>query len=304
MPHRAKVPLLLALNGLVIASHTILAKQAHGSGVAPIVYALASAAGAAVFLFAFRLMQGSRGITRSEVVYGLVAGLVSIALPQVLIYSASAFVSAGIASLAYAFPTPLTYLLAAFFGIERMTLGRTVGVGIAFAGATALAVTRSANLSGDGLWVLLAMLAPLFIAAGNIYRTRFWPQGSRPLDLAFAMSLAAAIWLTAAVSATGLQSFAGIEPQGFAYLAAAAVVAAFGNVIYFELQRAGGIVSFSQIGYVGAVLGLLGSTLLLGERFSAPTWVAAFVIGFGVLVSEALKPRGPAPSSSPAKRPS
>lgn len=298
MSPKAKVALLLTLNGLVLASHTILARQAHGAGVAPMVYALASAGGAALFLFAYRLLSGSRGLVRGELVYGAVAGLVSIAVPQVLIYSASAFVSAGIASLAYAFPTPLTYLLAALVGLERMTLGRTIGVGIAFAGAIALAATRSADLSGDGFWIVLAMLAPIAIAAGNIYRARFWPEGSRPLDLAFAISLAASVWLAVALFTLGNPSFVDIAPQGYLYLAAASALAAFGNVIYFELQRSGGIVSFSQIGYVGAVFGLAGGAAILGERYAPATWAAAFVIGCGVVFSEVMKRRSP-----PAPRP-
>ncbi|HEY8382574.1 MAG TPA: DMT family transporter [Microvirga sp.] len=287
-----KVTALLLANGFVLATHTLLARQAHAFGVAPILYALASAAGAAAFLLVFRTArQGWAPLRRAELIYAAIAGLVSIALPQTLIYSASAYVSAGIASLAYAFPTPLTYLLAALVGLERMSAGRTLGVGIAFAGAVFLAVSRSTNLAGDGIWVLLAMLAPLSIAAGNIYRARFWPEGSNPLDLALAMSGMGALWLLAALLATGSAPAGGLSGAGLAILCAASAVAAVGNVIYFELQRSGGIVSFSQIGYVGAVLGLVGGSLLLGERYALATWIAAAVIALGVAVSEILKPR-------------
>jgi drug/metabolite transporter (DMT)-like permease len=175
-----------------------------------------------------------------------------------------------------------------------MSAGRTLGVGIAFSGAAALAVTRSAGLSGETFWIVLAMLAPLSIAAGNIYRARFWPDGSRPLDLAFAMTASAGLWLSAALALGGGVSLSAVAPAGFGYLAMAAAVAAFGNVIYFELQRSGGIVSFSQIGYVGAVLGLAGGALLLGERYSGTTWVAALVIALGVVVAEAFKRRNAA----------
>ena len=292
-----KVLILLLLNGLVLATHTLLSRQASGAGVAPLVYAFASAAGAAAFLAAYRgLRPTCSPLNGAVALYGAIAGFISIALPQVLIYSASAYVSAGIASLAYAFPTPLTYVLAALFGIERASLGRTLGVGIAFAGAIGLAISRSAGIGGDGMWVVLAMLAPIAIASGNIYRSRYWPQGSQPLDLAFAMSAAAALWLGLALAVTALAGGAlpAIQPAGYLYLVASMVIAAFGNVIYFELQRSGGIVSFSQIGYVGAVLGLLGGALLLGERYAAATWIAALVIAAGVAVSEVMKRRAAA----------
>jgi drug/metabolite transporter (DMT)-like permease len=292
-----KVLILLLLNGLVLATHTLLSRQASGAGVAPLVYAFASAAGAAAFLGVYRgLRPTGSPLNRAVALYGAIAGFISIALPQVLIYSASAYVSAGIASLAYAFPTPLTYVLAALFGIERASLGRTLGVGIAFAGAIGLAISRSAGIGGDGMWVVLAMLAPIAIASGNIYRSRYWPKGSQPLDLAFAMSAAAALWLGLALAVTALAGGAlpAIQPAGYLYLVASMVIAAFGNVIYFELQRSGGIVSFSQIGYVGAVLGLLGGALLLGERYAAATWIAALVIAAGVAVSEVMKRRAAA----------
>jgi hypothetical protein len=42
------------LNGFVLATHTMLARQAGQGGASPILYALASAAGAAAFLALFR----------------------------------------------------------------------------------------------------------------------------------------------------------------------------------------------------------------------------------------------------------
>jgi drug/metabolite transporter (DMT)-like permease len=200
--------------------------------------------------------------------------------------------------LAYAFPTPLSYVLAVVVGLERMSMARSLGVAIAFAGAVGLAASRSTALTGDAAWIGLAMLAPIAIAAGNIYRARFWPEGSTPRDLAFAMSGGGALWL-GAVALFDPAAPTRIAPGGYGYLLAAAALASFGNVIYFELQRRGGIVSFSQIGYVGAVLGLIGGTLVLDERYASRTWAAALVVAAGVAVSEFVKRRDAARSTSP-----
>ena len=62
-------------------------------------------------------------------------------------------------------------------------------------------------------------------------------------------------------------------------------------MIYFELQRVGGIVSFSQMGYAGAVLGLFGGFLILGESYPIAMWIAAAVIALGIAVSETFRPR-------------
>jgi drug/metabolite transporter (DMT)-like permease len=287
-----KSVLLLLLNGAWIAAHTLLAKQASGSSVSPILYALASAGGATVLLACVRAFgRAGRPFGVPVIAYGIIAGLISGAIPQTLIYSASAYVSAGVASLAYAFPTPLTFVLAALVGLERASVGRAVGIAIAFGGALLLAVSRSGTVSGDGLWILLAMLAPFSIAVGNIYRTRYWPEGATPFDLAVVTSAGNALWLGLALAATGGVSAEAFAPPGLVYLGAAALIATFGNVIYFELQKTGGIVSFSQIGYAGAVLGLLGGWLILDERYGVLTWLSALIIALGIFVSEAMKRR-------------
>jgi hypothetical protein len=65
---------------------------------------------------------------------------------------------------------------------------------------------------------------------------------------------------------------------------------AFGNVIYFELQRRGGIVSFSQIGYGGPSLVLSAAPSSSGND-AAGTWAAALVIALGVAAAEIAKRR-------------
>ena len=58
MAERSKVAGLLALNGIILATHMILARRAHGAGVDPIVYALAGAAGAERSPAGIRLIEG------------------------------------------------------------------------------------------------------------------------------------------------------------------------------------------------------------------------------------------------------
>ncbi|HEX8666207.1 MAG TPA: hypothetical protein VF744_19500 [Beijerinckiaceae bacterium] len=286
-----RTAVLLVLNGLVLACHTMLARRAGQGGAPPVLYALASAAGAAAFLAAFRALRQPGPLGAAVWRFGVIAGLVSIAVPQVLIYAASAYVSAGVASLAYAFPTPLTYVLACLFGLERASAGRTAGIAVAFAGALMLAFSRS-PVSGEGVWIVLAMLAPIAIAGGNIYRATFWPAGSTPLDLALVMSAGAAAWLGLGwLAGGGPSQLAAVTPSGWLVLAAAPALAAFGNLIYFELQKTGGIVSFSQIGYAGAVLGLFGGTVVLGESYPPWVWAAAAVIALGIAISEAFRAR-------------
>jgi drug/metabolite transporter (DMT)-like permease len=52
--------------------------------------------------------------------------------------------------------------------------------------------------------------------------------------------------------------------------------------LFFRLQRVGGPVFLSQIGYVAAAVGLVSGTVLLGERYTAATWTGGLVAVAGV----------------------
>ena len=71
---------------------------------------------------------------------------------------------------------------------------------------------------------------------------------------------------------------------------------------YFALQRAGGPVLLSQIGYVAAAVGLATGTLFLGESYGALTWAGAGIIaiGIGLTVRAQMKPAPVAKPASPA----
>jgi drug/metabolite transporter (DMT)-like permease len=66
-----------------------------------------------------------------------------------------------------------------------------------------------------------------------------------------------------------------------AQVASASAMFAF----FFRLQAVGGPVYLSQIGYVGAAIGLVSGTLFLGERYQLLTWMGAAIITAGVLMT-------------------
>ena len=56
-------------------------------------------------------------------------------------------------------------------------------------------------------------------------------------------------------------------------------------VFFFRLQAVGGPVYLSQIGYVGAAVGLISGTLVLGERYQLLTWLGAAIITIGIVMT-------------------
>ena len=54
---------------------------------------------------------------------------------------------------------------------------------------------------------------------------------------------------------------------------------------FFRLQAVGGPVYLSQIGYVGAAVGLLSGLIFLGESYQALTWIGGLIIVLGVTMT-------------------
>jgi drug/metabolite transporter (DMT)-like permease len=70
------------------------------------------------------------------------------------------------------------------------------------------------------------------------------------------------------------------------FLVAAQVAAsALMFFFFFRLQSVGGPVYLSQIGYVGAAVGLISGVLFLGESYGLVTWLGAAVITVGIVMT-------------------
>ena len=149
-----------------------------------------------------------------------------------------------------------------------------------------VAVTRGeAGQPAELFWVIIGLLIPVSLASGNIYRTFDWPADTGPIELAVGSHLAAAAMLLAGLlSLEGIGSFAHLSGMPLLVLAQIASASAM-FVFFFRLQEVGGPVYLSQIGYVGAAVGLIAGTLVLGERYQLLTWIGAVIITAGVLMT-------------------
>jgi drug/metabolite transporter (DMT)-like permease len=135
----------------------------------------------------------------------------------------------------------------------------------------------------------------MLVAAGNVYRTLDWPEGADPLTLAVGSNAAAAVMLLAiGLAGEGVTAFTslGLSP-GVVLVQVLSSAGMF--ALFFRLQRVGGPVFLSQIGYVGAAVGLVSGSLVLGERYPATTWGGALIVAVGIALmtrSQAAAERG------------
>jgi drug/metabolite transporter (DMT)-like permease len=277
--------LLLAV-GALLGLSVVLARQSARMGTPPVVFLAWSASGAAVLLVAqLTWARAWPRLTARVAEYFGVAAFVSFAAPMLLLFAATPSVGAGFASLGLAFPPLLTYIGACALGIERFVARRFIGVLLALLGVATLAWFKL-RVPDAAAWAVAAtLLAPVFLAIGNLYRSLRWPQGAAPEQLAPGMLVAAAVMV-------GLGAFAwqgSLWPHGastawWALAGVQALAFAWQYRLFFRLQKVGGPVLLSLIGSVSALTAVPISVALLGEDWPQGLAAAAVLIAAGMVL--------------------
>lgn len=283
----ASAPFLLIATGTLLGLILPLGKIAAQAGIPPAIWTFLFSASAGLILFAVLLMQ-KRNICFSggRLRYYICTAFISYALPNLLILSAIPRLGAGFTGIMYTLSPVITLVLSMGFGLRRPNALGIGGIAAGFVGAVMVSMTRGeVGKPADSLWIAAALLIPVLLAIGNVYRTLDWPKNADPTELAAGSHLASALMLF-----TGILLFTGqfpIETLAFAPWAALAqsIAAAGMFALFFRLQAVGGPVYLSQIGYVAAALGLISGTLFLGEHYPPLTWLGAAVIAVGVAMT-------------------
>jgi drug/metabolite transporter (DMT)-like permease len=251
------------------------------------VWAFVISAGAGSVLLAALLAGGGRiAATSAKLRYFTIAAAISYAVPNLLLFSAIPHLGAGYTGIMFTLSPVVTLVLSLLFGVRKPNALGMAGIAVGFAGAVLVAVTRGeAGRPAELFWVGVGLLLPVSLALGNIYRTWDWPEGAGTLELAAGSHLAAAVLLAGGILLSGAAGSFSLLPSMPLLVAAQVASASLMFVFFFQLQKVGGPVYLSQIGYVGAAVGLLAGTLVLGERYGLLTWAGALVIAAGVAMT-------------------
>ncbi len=280
---RAQALVYLLITGTMLGTSTVLAKLAAQAGLAPSGFLTWSLATAAVLL---GLIATARRIPlradQGRLPYYLIAGLVTIAAPYLIIFTATPVVGAGFVSLSIAFPPLLTYLGALLVRIERFDMLRACGVALALLGAVWLALGKLDEPSVSLGWIGLTLLIPVFLASGNIYRSLHWPKGARPEELAPGMLAAAALLLLILALATGQPLAMPLNGTAIMLLTAQTLTFTLQFLVFFMLQRTGGPVILSLLGAVAALVTVPLSVLVLAEDLPKGLLLGGLLIGAGI----------------------
>lgn len=276
---------LLLWCGILLGVSFPLGKVAAAAGISPVMWSLLVSTGASVSLLPMLLAKGLLVRPRGKMLrYVLISGLGSFAAINLMIFGLVPKVGAGQVGMMFALSPVATLALSLVFGMKAPSALGIAGIGVGLVGALMVAFGRG-GVDGTLVWSLVALSIPMVLAAGNVYRTLDWPEGAQPMALAFWAHLVALVTLLA------VQVFVegGVPVAQFAKVPEAALVqlvaAALTFPAYFRLQKIGGPVLLSQIGYVAAALGLVSAVVFLGERYGAVSWIGAGVTAVGIALT-------------------
>ena len=278
---------LLLGAGTALGLNFPLGKLAMAAGINPALWAAMISAGAGLAMaIVAALAERGRPPGAPVLRYAILSGFFSYVMPNFLTFSAIPKIGSGLAAIMYALSPVVTALLSILLRVRPPSVLGGVGIAFGLAGAVIIIVYRNGDFSPESLlWLLAALLVPVFLGVGNIYRTLAWPEGASPRRLAAMTNLAAVPPLLALALATG----GGID---LAPLAAAPGLAALQIAVsttmflmLFQLQQSGGPTYLSQIGYVAAAVGVVIGVAWLGESYPVGVWVGAGVIALGIALS-------------------
>ncbi|MGP9766525.1 DMT family transporter [Halomonas sp. AOP13-D3-9] len=278
-------PLIYLLaGGALLGLSTNLAKLAGDIQLSALAFLFWSISGAALILLvlaAFR--RNLPPVNARTIEYYAISGLLGVAGANLLFFSAIPHVGAGFVALIITLPPLLTYVGALALKMERFQVLRAAGVISALAGAVTLAFHKLSAPDANYLWIFLALIGPVLLAIGNLYRTLRWPEGVSSDALAPGMLIAAAIILLSVGVLPGFSLNVPTERSlPFLLIALQAMVFAGQFLLLFLLQKSGGPVFLSLLGSVGAVVGVPVAIVLQGETAPEGLLLGTLLIGAGI----------------------
>ncbi len=284
---------LLLGTGAALGLNFPIGKLAMAAGVSPALWAAVISLGAGLaLLLAANLTEIKRPNAQSTLRFAFVSGFISYVVPNFLTFTVIPQIGSGLAAIMFALSPVVTALLSLLLRVRPPDLLGLAGIAVGLGGAVTIIYSRHGNLEGGGLvWILAALLIPLFLGAGNVYRTLAWPEGASPRKLAAHTNLAAVPFLAAAaIYQSGTLDLAPLAAvSGLVIVQLAVSTAMF--TMFFRLQQIGGPTYLSQIGYVAAAVGVLIGVAWLGETYPMSVWLGAGIVATGIVLSTLSTPR-------------
>jgi drug/metabolite transporter (DMT)-like permease len=294
--------LLLLLNGSLMAGIYAFAKAGTSSALGVLAWQLLFSAATITGVACWRGEQAP--LTRANLRYAAIAGSLGMSAPSLLTFCALARVPAGFIGVIGALAPLFTYAMALALRIEALRGLRAIGIVLGLVGVLGLVLPAGALPSGASLpWALAALASPLFLAAGNLFRSLAWPKGLHPLGAASLMlSLQAGAIVPLALATGHFEWPLPVGGLGDMTLLGGGLLTTIFYLGAFELQRRAGPVVVGQLGYVITAASLLIGAAVFGERYPLTAWLAIAAVVGGLALVNRTQPGTPLASVKEASR--
>jgi drug/metabolite transporter (DMT)-like permease len=276
---------LLVGTGAMLGLNFPIGKLVIAAGVNPALWAAVISLGAGLAMLAITALFERNGEKPNPpVTFAFISGFLSYVMPNFLTFLVIPKIGSGLAAIMFALSPVVTASLSIVFKVRPPNRFGLIGIAMGLLGALIIILGRNADLAlaGGPRWLLAAMLIPIFLGFGNVYRTLAWPKRASPCFLASITNLAAVPFLLAIVlliSGT-LDFMPMLEIPGLVALQLAVSTTMF--LMFFRLQQIGGPTYLSQIGYVAAAVGLVIGVFYFGESYAVAVWAGAGVVALGI----------------------
>jgi drug/metabolite transporter (DMT)-like permease len=283
-----KALILLIVSGILAAGVFITGKQAGSNQLSPLLVLFWQMSGGA--LVVWLVSWPSRQFPTWDAAhfrYYLFGGLLGISIPYALAFIVMQELQVGIVGLLTALSPVVTYAIARSLRIEEGHPLRLAGLVIGLAGVTLLALPQAdVSSPGNGIYMVIAFGIPLSLAASNIYRSRYWPPGSKAMPLVIGMLTVQGAWLLVVNLLFGnFQDGLFVSGDSMWTLAFLGLLAGASYMSSFRLLKVGGPVYLSQMGYVITAVTLVAGILIWNEHYDGQDILSMGLILLGVLVT-------------------
>ena len=278
---RAQAWMLLLVMGVIWGATFSLAKIAADGGGHPLgINYWQSTIGAIALITVMVVTRRRLPMKRENILFYMACGMLGSVIPGILFFYAASRVSPGILSITVATVPLLTFVAAAFFGIEKFQLGRIVGV-IFGCLSILLLVGPDASLPDRTAvpWVLAALIASVCYAGENMVVALHMPSNVSSTTVAGGLFIAATVITTPFVIATG--TFVPLTwPWGtveWAIVGMAILSVTAYSMFIFLITHAGPVFA-SQTAYVVTFSGVFWGVLIFDEKHSYWIWVSLAIM--------------------------
>ncbi|HEU4987512.1 MAG TPA: DMT family transporter [Rhizobiaceae bacterium] len=278
---------LLLVTGAFLSVSLPLGKIATAAGVSAPAWSFVISFGAGILLLPALLASGKARVPDAHKLrYFFITAAISYALPNLILFLVIPRLGSGYSGIMFTLSPVITLAMSIGLRLRRPNALGIVGIGVGFIGAMMVALSRGeAGRPAELVWVAVALVIPVLLASGNVYRTLDWPPESSPLELAVGSHLASALMLFLGMITIGDGIPVALLGEIPLAVIAQGLAAAVMFVFFFRLQTVGGPVYLSQIGYVAAAIGLVVGTTVFAERYPTATWLGAAIITLGVMLT-------------------